>query len=61
MEGTIARCTECNEGLWVPFSDFHHGGAAVQYKAWACTNPNCGFGMRIDRGDVSYIRVPSTK
>jgi hypothetical protein len=24
------------------------------YKAWACTNPYCGFSLRIDKGEVTY-------
>jgi hypothetical protein len=24
------------------------------YKAWACINPNCGFQLRIDKGQVTY-------
>jgi len=23
------------------------------YKAWVCTNPDCGFHLRIDNGEVS--------
>ena len=24
------------------------------YKAWACTNPDCGFSLRVDKGEVTY-------
>ena len=27
------------------------------YKAWACTNPDCGFSIRIDKGEVTYGNV----
>ena len=27
------------------------------YKAWVCTNPDCGFNIRIDNGEVSFGKV----
>ena len=27
------------------------------FKAWVCTNPECGFSLRIDKGDVSYGKM----
>ena len=45
-------CRRCGEGDLVPLSDFGGQGAAVQYKAWVCTNPNCGFNLKIRNGEV---------
>ena len=32
-------------------------GAPITYKAWVCTNPDCGFNLRIDNGEISFGRV----
>ena len=49
-------CKKCNDGVLVPLSDYGQEGASVTYKAWACTNPQCGFSLRIDKGEVTYGR-----
>jgi hypothetical protein len=56
MEGKLSfpPCQKCNAGLLVPLSDYGQDGAAVTYKAWACSNPDCGFTLRIDKGEVTY-------
>jgi hypothetical protein len=41
----------------VPLSDFGSQGAPIHYKAWVCTNPACGFNIKIRNGDV-YINEP---
>lgn len=59
MEGknvSFPPCLKCNNGLLIPLSDYGQEGATVTYKAWACTNPECGFSLRIDKGEVSYGR-----
>lgn len=58
MEGksSFPSCQKCNAGVLIPLSDYGQEGAAVTYKAWACTNPDCGFSLRIDKGEVSYGR-----
>lgn len=38
-------------------SDYGSQGAAVHYKAWVCTNPTCGFNMKIRNGDI-YFNEP---
>lgn len=43
-------------GVLIPLSDYGRDGATIKYKAWACTNPECGFNIRIDNGDISYGR-----
>ncbi len=47
-------CLKCNQGILIPLSDYGQDGASVTYKAWACTNPDCGFSIRVDKGEVSY-------
>jgi hypothetical protein len=49
-------CLKCNKGVLIPLSDYGQEGAAVTYKAWACNNPECGYSLRIDKGEVSYGR-----
>jgi hypothetical protein len=44
---------KCNSGVLVPLSDYGRDGAAIHYKAWACTNPDCGYHLRIDNGELS--------
>ena len=48
------KCLSCNTGILIPLSDYGQDGATVKYKAWVCTNVNCGFSVRIDKGEVSY-------
>ena len=47
-------CQKCNSGKLLPLSDYGRDGATITYKAWACTNPDCGFSIRIDNGEISY-------
>jgi hypothetical protein len=51
------KCRKCAEGELVPLSDYGTEGAAVMYKAWVCTNPNCGFNLKIHKGNL-YINEP---
>ena len=51
------KCQKCDVGDLVPLSDFGSQGAAIYYKAWACTNPGCGFNIKIRNGDL-YIDEP---
>ena len=52
-------CRKCEEGDLVPLSDFGSQGEPIQYKAWVCTNPECGFNIKIRNGDV-YRNEPVT-
>ena len=45
-------CRRCGAGDLVPLSDFGSQGAEVRYKAWVCTNPACGFNLKIRNGEV---------
>ena len=51
------ECVKCEDGVLVPLSDYGPDGASLQFKAWACTNPTCGFQMRIHKGEVSYGKI----
>ncbi|HID94717.1 MAG TPA: hypothetical protein EYP53_01490 [Candidatus Latescibacteria bacterium] len=50
------NCQRCETGVLVPLSDYGRDGASITYKAWVCTNPDCGFHLRIDNGEVSIGR-----
>ena len=54
---TLPKCQKCKAGDLVPLSDFGSQGAAIHYKAWVCTNPDCGFNLKIRNGDV-YLNEP---
>ncbi len=53
MEKIYPICQKCTTGVLVPLSDYGREGATIIFKAWVCTNPNCGFHLRIDNGEVS--------
>ena len=57
LEGVLPKCHACKQGELVPLSDFGGQGAAIHYKAWVCTNPECGFNIKIRNGDV-YLNEP---
>ncbi len=47
-------CLKCEKGRLLPLSDYGRDGATIKYKAWVCSNPDCGFSLRIDNGEISY-------
>ncbi len=51
------ECRACDVGVLLPLSDFGAHGATVYYKAWICSNPDCGFNLKIRNGDV-YLNEP---
>lgn len=51
------QCLKCNTGVLLPLSDYGRDGAPIKYKAWVCSNPNCGFNIRIDNGEISIGRL----
>ncbi len=68
MEGGLMlkgfpQCQKCNQGVLIPLSDFGQDGAPILYKAWVCTHPDCGFHIRIDRGEISIGKTirPATR
>jgi len=56
MEQAFPQCLKCNTGILLPLSDYGRDGASIMYKAWVCNNPNCGFNLRIDNGEISTGR-----
>jgi hypothetical protein len=59
MEKGFPQCQKCNTGVLLPLSDYGRDGASIKYKAWVCTNPSCGFSIRIDNGEVSFGKTIS--
>jgi len=53
IEKVFPKCQNCSTGVLVPLSDYGREGSSILYKAWVCTNPKCGFNLRIDNGEVS--------
>ncbi len=49
-------CMKCGEGVLIPLSDYGRDGAPIRYKAWVCSNPECGYNIRIDNGEISFGR-----
>ena len=56
-ESALPKCLKCDTGQLVPLSDYGSQGAAVHYKAWVCTAPDCGFNLKIRNGDI-YLNEP---
>lgn len=59
MQKEFPECQKCTTGVLIPLSDYGREGASIMYKAWVCTNPNCGFNIRIDNGEVSIGKAIS--
>ncbi len=53
-------CRKCGAGVLLPLSDYGRDGAAITFKAWACSDAACGFNIRIDNGELSYGRTVGT-
>ena len=49
-------CQKCDSGSLLPLSDYGRDGAPITFKAWVCSNPECGFNVRIDNGELGYGR-----
>jgi hypothetical protein len=56
MEFRFPECCKCDQGELLPLSDYGRDGAPITYKAWVCSNPRCGFNIRIDNGEISIGR-----
>jgi hypothetical protein len=50
------NCKKCSGGILIPLSDYGRDGATIMYKAWVCSDPDCGFNLRIDNGEISIGR-----
>jgi len=49
-------CKKCDDGVLLPMSDYGRDGAPIRFKAWVCSNPACGFNIRIDNGEITFGR-----
>ena len=57
----LPKCQKCGDGSMIPLSDCGQGGSAVVFKAWVCANPECGFSIRVDKGEITYGKKPERK
>jgi hypothetical protein len=53
----LPGCRKCGQGTMLPLSDYGRDGAPITFKAWVCNNPDCGFNIRIDNGEISFGRT----
>jgi hypothetical protein len=56
VDSGFPSCQKCDDGLLLPLSDYGRDGAPIRYKAWVCSNPECGFNLRIDNGEITLGR-----
>ncbi|MGH7741868.1 MAG: hypothetical protein ACRENS_07595 [Candidatus Eiseniibacteriota bacterium] len=56
MDTQFPECRKCSDGVMLPLSDYGREGAPITYKAWVCSNPACGFNLRIDNGEITQGR-----
>ncbi len=63
LPAELPECRKCSAGVLLPLSDYGRDGAPITYKAWVCSNPECGFNVRIDNGELGYGKMvgPSQK
>jgi hypothetical protein len=54
---TFPPCRQCGAGDLVPLSDFGPHGGEMRYKAWVCTNLDCGFNLKIRNGEM-FVNEP---
>jgi hypothetical protein len=57
LPSQLPVCRKCAVGVLLPLSDYGRDGAPIMFKAWACSNPDCGFNLRVDNGELSYGRT----
>jgi hypothetical protein len=56
LPSELPTCRKCDSGTLLPLSDYGRDGAPITFKAWVCSNPECGFNVRIDNGELGYGR-----
>jgi hypothetical protein len=57
LPAELPVCRKCGVGTLLPLSDYGRDGAPITYKAWVCSNPECGFNVRIDNGELGSGRA----
>ena len=48
---------KCGKGQLIPLSDYGRDGAPIMFKAWVCSDQECGYNLRIDTGEISLGRT----
>ncbi len=48
----LPECRACNAGDLVPFSDIAAHRSDINFQGWICTNPECGFNLKIRNGEI---------
>lgn len=48
---------KCGKGQLIPLSDYGRDGASIMFKAWVCSDQECGYNLRIDNGEISLGRT----
>jgi hypothetical protein len=54
LPAELPTCRKCSAGVLLPLSDYGREGAPIMFKAWVCSDPACGFNVRIDNGELGY-------
>ena len=54
MPEVCTECLKCEQGVLLPLSVAGRDGAPSRSKAGVCNNPDCGFNIRIDNGELSF-------
>ena len=55
-------CRRCSQGVLIFLSDYGPQGNDIPFKLWVCHNPECGFCLRIDKGQISVgLSYPTKK
>jgi hypothetical protein len=57
LPSELPACRKCAQGVLLPLSDYGRDGAPIMFKAWVCNNPECGFNVRIDNGELGYGKM----
>jgi hypothetical protein len=57
LPSELPTCHKCGDGVLLPLSDYGRDGAPIMFKAWVCSNPECGFNVRIDNGELGYGKM----
>ena len=49
---TLPKCPNCENGELLPFCDETKESKNLYLKAWACSNKECKYFIKFDRGDI---------
>ena len=51
------KCRKCDDGELVPSRISAARARPIHFKAWVCTNPDCGYNIKIRNGEL-FIDEP---